>query len=274
MNPAQTETKAFKGMKNDLTGYGDFQFSLGETYAINPKQEIKPCASGFHACINLVDCFKYYPNEDNNVYNKSNRFFEVTIFGDYKVEGSKICGRKIRIDKEINLNEVLNGEFIDYDKNKKFYLNGKLHSDGDLPAIIHHGGTKEYYKNGKLHRDGYLPAEIYPTGTQMYYKNGQRYRDNELPTIIGPGGSQWFYKNGELHRDGDLPAVIRPNGNKDYYKNGLLHRDGDLPAIINSDGYQHYYKNGLLHRDGDLPAVIEPDGSQYYYKNGIQEILD
>jgi hypothetical protein len=58
MNETQTETKAFKGMKKNLTGHGDFKFAVGETYALCPHEEIEPCKSGFHACINLIDCFE------------------------------------------------------------------------------------------------------------------------------------------------------------------------------------------------------------------------
>jgi antitoxin component YwqK of YwqJK toxin-antitoxin module len=253
MNETQTETKAFKSMCHDLTGHGNYQFSVGETYEIDPKKEIKPGSSGFHACINLVDCIGYYDNDG------SNRFFEVTIFGDYKVEGSKICGRKIRIDKEINLNEVLNGEFTNYYKMKQFYVNGKLHRDGDLPAVICPDGITEYYLNGQLHRDGDLPAIIDPCGSIFYYKNGLLHRGGDLPAITRSDGSQEYYINGQLHCDGDLPAVIDPDGTQEYYKNGKLHRDGDLPAVIYPDGTKEYFVNGKCYRGGDLPAIIDSD---------------
>jgi antitoxin component YwqK of YwqJK toxin-antitoxin module len=241
MNNQVVETKAFKGMTNYLTGYGDYRFSVGGTYEIDPKKEIKPCEYGFHACINLIDCFIHYAN------NVHNRFFEVTIFGEYKVEGPKICCRKIRIDKEVNLNEVLNGEFIDYCNNKKFYVNRKLHRDYDLPAVIHPDGSMEYYVNGKLHRDGDLPAIIYPDGTMGYYKNDKCHRDGDFPAVICSDGTTEYYKNGQLHRDDDLPAVILPDGTMEYYVNGERHRDGDLPAVIKPDGTTEYYINGVLH---------------------------
>jgi antitoxin component YwqK of YwqJK toxin-antitoxin module len=287
MNNVLSETKAFKGMTNVLTGHGNFKFSVGEIYEIDVSKKLKiyeevlfqegiivvddwldKCSNneiefefGFHACINLIDCFEYYPNDGDN------RFFEVTIFGEYKEEKDTICGRKIRIDKEINLNEVLNGEFVDYYNNKKFYINGELHRDRDLPAIIHYDGTIEYYANGELHRDGDLPAEIYTDGTKRYYKNGKLHRDGDLPAVINSNGTMEYYKNGELYRDGDLPAIIWSDGTKEYYKNGELHRDGDLPAIIWSDGAMTYFKYGKRYRDGDLPAVILPDGTGIHCGN-------
>jgi antitoxin component YwqK of YwqJK toxin-antitoxin module len=262
MTESIIETKAFKGTHHDLKGFDNFQFSVGGIYQINRKKYIKPYEYGFHACINLVDCFEHYNNDG------SNRFFEVTIFGEYKLEGPKIRCRKIRIDKEIMLNEVLNGEFIDYYKNKKFYVNGKLHRDDNLPAIICPDGTQKYYINGKLHRDGNLPAIIHPDGSKEYYLNEKHHRDGDLPAVIDSDGYKQYFVNGQLHRDGDLPAVIYPSGTQMYYKNDELHREGDLPARITSDGTTEYYKNGKLHRDCGLPAVFRYDGTKEYFVNG------
>ena len=108
-------------------------------------------------------------------------------------------------------------------------------------------GTKRYHKNGKLHRDGDLPAIEYVNGRKEYYKNGERHRDGDLPAIEHVNGSKYYYKNDNLHRDGDLPAIEYPDGSKHYYKNGELHRDGDLPAIEWQDGSKEYYKNGIEH---------------------------
>jgi hypothetical protein len=263
MNDTQTETKAFKGMKNDLTGHDDFKFSVGQTYEIDPKKEIEPCESGFHACINLIDCFNYYK------YDGKNRFFDVTIFGDYKVECDKICGRKIRIDKEVIINAVLNDILIYYNSFHKHDIWGRRIHDNNFNTQIYTNGSRYYYKNGELHHDGDLYATFFNNGVEYYYKNGQIHRDGDLPAVIGSDGTMEYYINGERHRDGDLPALIEPNGYKQFWVKGEL-RDGDLPAIIEPDGSMYYYKNDNIHRDGDLPAIIRPDGTLEYYKNGEQ----
>jgi hypothetical protein len=56
-----------------------------------------------------------------------------------------------------------------------WYKDGKLHRDGDLPAIEYANSLRYWYKDGKLHRDGDLPAVEYASGTKEWYKDGLRY---------------------------------------------------------------------------------------------------
>jgi hypothetical protein len=60
-------------------------------------------------------------------------------------------------------------------KNIRYYKNGLLHRDEDLPAIEYANGEKHYYKNGFLHRDFNLPAIERMVGLNEYYQNGIRY---------------------------------------------------------------------------------------------------
>lgn len=48
--------KAYKGFNKDMTCRG-FQYEVGKTYETD---EADLCNSGFHACKNPLDCFKYY----------------------------------------------------------------------------------------------------------------------------------------------------------------------------------------------------------------------
>lgn len=105
-----------------------------------------------------------------------------------------------------------------------------------------------WFQNGKLHRDGDMPAVIRTNGTQIWYRNEKIHRDNDLPAEMYANGTQKWYQNGKLHRDNDLPAIIRSDGNKEWYQNGLKHRDNDLPAIIRSDGSKEWWINGELHK--------------------------
>ena len=50
-------------------------------------------------------------------------------------------------------------------------MNGVLHRDGDLPAVISARGDLEYWKNGRRHRDN-GPAIIRKDGVCSWYKNG------------------------------------------------------------------------------------------------------
>lgn len=58
------------------------------------------------------------------------------------------------------------------------YVNGKIHMDGDEPAMIYDHGTKVWFKDGKKHRENDF-AELYPDGTGVYWFNGRCYYDNE-----------------------------------------------------------------------------------------------
>ncbi len=141
-------------------------------------------------------------------------------------------------------------------------------TDNGVVMISDTEGVQLYYKDGKLHRDGDLPAIIYPDGRKKWCKDGVLHRDGDLPAIVYPDSSRLWYRRGELHRDGDLPAIFYRNGYKSWYKKGKLHRDGDLPAIIYPDGEREWCKNGVLHRDGDKPAIVKPDGYQAWYVEG------
>jgi len=39
-------------------------------------------------------------------------------------------------------------------------------------TITYPNRTKKWYQNGKLHRDNDLPAVTYPNGTKKWYQNG------------------------------------------------------------------------------------------------------
>ncbi|MEI8270809.1 MAG: hypothetical protein WCG45_05595 [bacterium] len=99
---------------------------------------------------------------------------------------------------------TLNGEvYLTCDKSgKKYWKNGLLHRDDDLPAIDNtHGGTKK--------------------GDQHWYQNGLNHRDNGPASIWSDGTEQWR-KHGKLHRD-DGPAITYDSQNKkwaEWYENG------------------------------------------------------
>jgi hypothetical protein len=106
---------------------------------------------------------------------------------------------------------------------KQICLHHKPHSIDDLPEI-NYVGDRQWYKEGKLHRDGDLPAVIYDDGDQFWYKEGKLHRDGDLPAVIYDDGDQHWYKEGKHHRNGDLPAVILANGDQEWYKEGKQYK--------------------------------------------------
>ena len=90
--------------------------------------------------------------------------------------------------------------------------------NNDLPASIC-DGTQTWYKEGRIHRDGDQPAIIWSDGSQEWYQKGKHHRDGDQPAIIWSDGNQeWtqqWYHRGQLHRDGDQPAIIWGDGNQE-----------------------------------------------------------
>jgi len=107
-------------------------------------------------------------------------------------------------------------------KYQAWYRDGKVHREGDLPAVIE-GDICEWYKNGVLHREGDNPAVI----------------------VVDDDGDDYklWYKNGVLHRDGDNPAYVQADCLREWYKDGLLHREAG-PGVVNRSR-QEWNKNGI-----------------------------
>jgi len=59
-----------------------------------------------------------------------------------------------------------------------------------------YNGYEKWFQNGELHRDNDLPAIIWEDGTQFWYQNGQRHRDNNLPAVISKCGNRIWYNHG------------------------------------------------------------------------------
>lgn len=154
---------------------------------------------------------------------------------------------------------------------------GRIHSDGDKPAVIHVGGTQFWYTRGELHRDGDKPAVIRADDSQAWFVRGQLHRNSvdgypPGPAVIHANGTRFWYDHDQCHRDGDKPAIIDADGTQCWYIRGKLHRDGDKPAVIYADGSQYWYQHGQLHRNGNKPTVIGMDDwyrrEKHIHRNG------
>ena len=63
---------------------------------------------------------------------------------------------------------------ITTDKHSTTYrVNGELHRDNDLPAMIKANGAKWWFKDNKLHRDNDQPAVIDADGTKYWWVDGK-----------------------------------------------------------------------------------------------------
>jgi hypothetical protein len=178
------------------------------------------------------------------------------------------------VDSDADTDELPENEDTEYDNEEKktvwFDRRGKIHREGDLPAIIWDDGTQEWYRHGDLHRENDKPAIVESNGTKMWYIFGKKNRHNDKPSVEWSNGDKEWYYEDLLDREEDLPAIVRANGTREWWRNGKRHREDDLPAIIDEYGGKMWYQYDKLHRDGDLPAIVYEDGSKEWYKNGIR----
>jgi len=104
-----------------------------------------------------------------------------------------------------------NGLNVDSCGNNCYYFNGFLHRE-DGPAIERLNGTKEWFVHGRRHREGNLPAIEYHNGDESYFVNGKYHRED------GPAykwekndenKNNYFYLNGKKYSEQDYWEEIK-----------------------------------------------------------------
>ena len=100
--------KAYKGFNKDMTCRG-FKYEKGKKYEM---ENASLCNEGFHACLNPLDCFKYYSPGDGSVYHE----VEIDDNGE-RGDDSKVVGSKIKIGAELDVAKICKLHF-DFVKNR------------------------------------------------------------------------------------------------------------------------------------------------------------
>ena len=96
--------KMYKGFDKDLKCRG-FQYEVGKEYR---EEKADLCNSGFHACENPLDVFKYYRPADGSRYCE----VELDEVSDQKdSDDSKRCGKIIKIGAELNVAGICKAHF-------------------------------------------------------------------------------------------------------------------------------------------------------------------
>lgn len=108
------------------------------------------------------------------------------------------------------------------DQDELIVEKSEITEEGKITVEHAPDGTEKHYLDGKLHRDGDLPAIIYPPskGGKSWWKNGKPHRDGDLPAMITPNGTKCWYKEGKLHREGGKPAIVYTNGKTEQWVDG------------------------------------------------------
>lgn len=134
--------KAYKGFNPDMTCRG-FQYEEGKEYETDTAEL---CECGFHACLDPLDVFSYYPpvNDDGNL----NKFHEVELeeVGDKRDDDTKVCAKKIKIGSELNFFGLVKAhvewvkEQVDKDKTNDFSGNRSVATNtGNQSAATNSG---------------------------------------------------------------------------------------------------------------------------------------
>jgi len=115
---------------------------------------------------------------DSSDYYYGNYYYGNYYYGNMLTNRIKII-KKIDIDNLFDLYK--DGEHITQFGDKYRFKNKKLNSDNDEPAlIIYRNGEciKKWYKDGVLHRDNNMPAVIDSLGYKSFYSNGKFISNN------------------------------------------------------------------------------------------------
>lgn len=140
-------------------------------------------------------------------------------------------------------------------------LDGGLHRDGDLPAVVDVYGFLEWWYENKRHRNNNKPAIINKNMRELeWWVHGKRHHDDDKPAVTRRDRVEWW-QNGLRHRAGSKPAVISASGARDWWVVGLRHRDNNKPAMIEADGTLQWWTQGILSR------VIRTHGSEDTFDN-------
>jgi hypothetical protein len=153
----------FKGFNFEMQGRNQFQFEVGKTYQHRGKVELGK--SGFHYCKELSDVFNFYPK---GIYCRVVGYGDAEhnfVYQDDDVPNPKLC-TKLAVET-LHVIELLNGRF-ESKGNVYTFKDGLLQSYDDQPAVGNRYNCQYFYDKGKLHRDGNKPAIITPSGLGFY----------------------------------------------------------------------------------------------------------
>ena len=136
--------KAYKGFNKDMTCRG-FQFKEGETYT-EDKAEL--CKSGFHACLNPLDCWNYY-----NLISSEFHEVELEDVSDEREDDTKVCAKKITIGAKLDIKGLVKAS-VDFVMESVKDCFGKSNDNGNSAQIGSSGDSARIGSSGNYARIG------------------------------------------------------------------------------------------------------------------------
>ena len=234
--------KAYKGFNKDMTCRG-FQYEIGKTYETD---EADLCNSGFHACENPLDCFKYYSPAKSKYC-----AVEIEDNGQRHTDDSKVVGKKIKIGAELSVAQICKIHF-DYVKERC------------IPAKSTAAGDRESASAGE-----YGSASAGEYGSASAGNGGSAAAGNGGSASAGDGGSA------SAGTDGSASAGWGGNASAGKYGNASAGKYGIASAgkygIASAGRYGVSASRGSADVGGNGVAVVR--GYDVKAKGGIGSVL-
>ncbi len=179
----------YKAVHRDVAGrfvsdVASMEYKVGDTY------EALPGTPGFHACSVALACFVVYDFDAD-----ADALLEVRLESGLSTDGIQCVGNRMTVLREVPEEEkrrLLSGRHVIFSPQAgtEWYLDGQLHREGDLPAVITSLGDCEWWVHGKRHREGGYPAVLRHDGYMECWENGVRV--SPVPCGHGGGSEEYF----------------------------------------------------------------------------------
>ena len=131
--------KAYKGFKKDMTCRG-FQFEEGKAYHADTAVL---CHCGFHACLDPLDCLRYYDPCDS-VYHE----VEIDNVSEQREDDTKVVAKDIKIGSRISIKDIVK-ESIDFTFSNVQKENNTDCASGDSSSQAASGDSSRQETTGK-----------------------------------------------------------------------------------------------------------------------------
>lgn len=131
--------KAYKGFKKDMTCRG-FQFEEGKAYHADTAVL---CHCGFHACLDPLDCLRYYDPCDS-VYHE----VEIDNVSEQREDDTKVVAKDIKIGSRLSIKDIVK-ESIDFTFSNVQKENNTDCASGDSSSQAASGDSSRQETTGK-----------------------------------------------------------------------------------------------------------------------------
>lgn len=154
----------YKGLNSNLKTHNGFQYELNRNYRMD---NVKICLNGFHACLDPLDCFYFYYNNDSRYFRCEGLYEPSNVNINYP---TKISCNAIYIMNELTLQEMCNISYSNYPHQWQHGLRILKQNNGYI--LVNNNGVKLFNNNI------YERIEIIDENVCFIYIDGVKYLYN------------------------------------------------------------------------------------------------